>query len=152
MSRRRRLYMPRRETPNNLRYLGMRIGGCEEAKGCPKGAPKSTQKHQKSFRIILGAAMERPSHRALKRNGSWILPGRSQCRSSTINTMLFVLPPTWLQTICLLTLGLLRAPFLGPWAPKWHPVSEKGPSNKNIKNNLLKSSKKSPKLPPNRLG
>ena len=99
----------------------------------PQGTPKVHQNPKKSAQIHLGMPMEAPSQRARQKSGSWILPGRSQCRSSTVNTMLFVWSPRWLQTTFLLTLGLLRAPFLGPWAPKWHPGSEKGPSIKNIK-------------------
>jgi hypothetical protein len=50
--------------------------------------------------------------------------------------MVFARSTGWLQTTLFLTLGLLLAAFLHPWAPKWRPGSEKDASRKNIKKQL----------------
>ena len=114
-------------------------------------APGTSKRHpnpKKSPQILLETPMETPSQRALEKSGSWTLPGISPYASRTVPAMVLACSTRCLRTTFLLTLGLLLAPFLGPWAPKWRPGGEKGPSQKTLKNDLAKSSKKCPKHPP----
>ena len=85
------------------------------------GIPRGPTGHLKSQKIIPSPPRERmgkPSHRVPEKTGSWTLPSTSPCLSRTMPAMLLTRSARCLWLTLFVTLSIILAPFLSPWAPK----------------------------------